>query len=207
MTLEIIGAGFGRTGTDSMKRALEMLGYGPCYHMYEVLPDQERYMTWQGIYDGRITPDWDVLFDGFRATVDWPAAHYWRELADHFPKAKILLTNRDPESWYASMDKTILTFMRDLEVTEGMAPRIRRDVFADIAHDRDHIIAVYKRNVEAVQKAFGPERLLTYELGSGWAPLCQFLGVETPAEPYPSGNDSTDFHVKNEEMSRQRENG
>jgi hypothetical protein len=123
MALDIIGAGFGRTGTESMKSALEMLGYGPCYHMYEVIPHKERFETWQGIYDGNIEPDWDAVFDGFKATVDWPAAHYWRELAAHFPEAKILLTYRDAESWYASMEKTILTLLRNPEKTEGMALR------------------------------------------------------------------------------------
>ena len=205
MALEIIGAGFGRTGTESMKRALEMIGFGPSYHMYEVLPHKDRYETWQGIYDGKVKPDWDALFEGYKATVDWPAAHYWRELAAHFPEAKILLTYRDAESWYASMDKTILTFMRDLDNKDGMAPRLRREVFADDAHDRDHIISVYNRNVAEVQAAFGPDRLLTYQLGSGWEPLCAFLGVDVPDEPYPSGNDSASFHEKNEEIGRQRD--
>ena len=166
MALEIIGAGFGRTGTESMKRALERLGYGPCYHRYEVIPDKQRYETWQGIYDGTVTPDWDVVFDGFKATVDWPAARYWRELAAHFPQAKILLTYRDPESWYASMEKTILTFLRDPEKTDGMAPRLHRAVFGGNVQDKDHIIAVYERNISEVQKAIGPDRLLSYELGA-----------------------------------------
>lgn len=207
MTLEIIGAGFGRTGTESMKRALEMLGYGPCYHMYEVLPYKERYEMWQGIYDGAIKPDWDSLFDGFKATVDWPAARYWRELAAHFPEAKILLTYRDPESWYASMEKTILTFMRDTEKTEGMAPRIRRDVFGGEVHDKESIISIYKRNLTEVQSAFGPDRLLTYELGSGWEPLCKFLKLDIPSKPYPSGNDSASFHAKAEALGDKRTRG
>lgn len=205
MALEIIGAGFGRTGTESMKRALEMIGYGPCYHMYEVMPHKERYETWQGIYDGDINPDWDVVFDGFKATVDWPAARYWRELAEHYPKAKIVLTYRDAESWYASMEKTILTFLRDPEKTEGMAARLRRDVFEDEVHNRDHVISVYERNVTAVQNAFGSDRLLTYELGSGWEPLCRFLELDIPSDPYPSGNESAIFHAKDENLGNKRE--
>lgn len=207
MALEIIGAGFGRTGTESMKRALEMLGYGPCCHMYEVISDQALFKTWQGIYDGAIAPDWDAVFDGFRATVDWPAARYWRELAAHFPEAKILLTCRDPESWYASMEKTILTFLRDPEKTEGMAPRLRRDVFGGEVHDKAHVIAVYERNIAEVRAAFGPDRLLTYELGSGWEPLCAFLGTDIPAEPYPSGNDAATFHARDKALGEQRARG
>jgi hypothetical protein len=213
MALDIIGAGFGRTGTESMKSALEMLGYGPCYHMYEVIPHKERFETWQGIYDGNIEPDWDAVFDGFKATVDWPAAHYWRELAAHFPEAKILLTYRDAESWYASMrvceyasmEKTILTLLRNPEKTEGMAPRLRRDVFEGEVHDREHVISVYERNVAAVQNAFGSDRLLTYELGSGWEPLCRFLELDIPSDPYPSGNESAIFHAKDENLGNKRE--
>ncbi|OSQ51215.1 sulfotransferase family protein [Marivita geojedonensis] len=204
MALDIIGAGFGRTGTESMKRALEILGYGPCYHMYEVIPNKDRFEMWQGIYDGTVTPDWDAVFDGFRATVDWPAARYWRELAAHFPDTKILLTYRDAESWYASMEKTILTFLRDPEKTEGMAPRLRNTVFEGDVSDKDHVIAVYNRNVADVQSAFGPERLLTYQLGSGWEPLCRFLDVDIPEVPYPSGNESASFHQKDQELSKAR---
>lgn len=205
MALDIIGAGFGRTGTESMKHALEILGFGPCYHMYEVIPHKERFETWQGIYDGKIIPDWDAVFDGFRATVDWPGARYWRDLAAHFPKAKILLTYRDPESWYASMKKTILTMLRDPNRTEGMAPRLARDVFGGEVHDKHHVISVYNRNVAEVQAAFGADRLLTYELRSGWGPLCTFLDVDIPTEPYPRGNDSTRFHAKDQALSDQRD--
>lgn len=204
MSLEVIGAGFGRTGTESMKRALEMLGHGPCYHMYEVMPHPERYATWQAIYDGRQSPDWDQIFDGFRATVDWPACRYWRELAAHFPDAKILLTYRDPQSWYESMERTILPMLRDPERTEGMAPRLRRVVFGGEVHDQGHVISVYKRHVEDVQAVFGADRLLTYELGSGWDPLCRFLGRDVPPAPFPTGNDTKAFHANNQALGAQR---
>ena len=207
MGLEIIGAGFGRTGTESMKRALEMLGYGPCYHMYEVIPHKERYETWQAVYDGRVKPDWDALFEGFRATVDWPGARYWRELAEYYPDARILLTYRDPESWYASMEKTILTLMRNPKVADGMAPRLRQHVFAGEVDDKDHVISVYERNVREVQAAFEPDRLLTYHLGSGWEPLCSFLNVDVPAEPFPRGNDPASFHAKDRELGSKRGKG
>lgn len=207
MALDIIGAGFGRTGTESMKRALEMLGYDPCYHMYEVIPHQDRYETWQAIYDGKITPDWDELFDGFSATVDWPAAYYWRELAAHYPEAKILLTYRDAESWYSSMENTILTFLRDTENDQGMGPRLRRDVFSGNVQDKDHVISVYQRNIAEVQAAFGPDRLLSYELGSGWGPLCNFLGLDTPSAPFPRSNDPASFHARDKELGAQRATG
>jgi len=190
MSLKIIGAGFGRTGTESMKRALEMLGYGPCYHMYEVTPDPARYQTWLDIYDGAATPDWDAIFDGYRATVDWPACTYWRELAECYPEAKVLLTVRSAESWFASMEKTILTFMRDPDANPGISQRLARRAFDNRLDDPGHIMAAFDGHNAEVQAAFGPDRLLVYELGSGWPPLCEFLGVPVPGEPYPRGNDT-----------------
>ena len=105
------------------------------------------------------------------------------------------------------MDKTILTFLRDPEKTEGMAPRLRRDVFEGEVHDKDHVISVYERNVAAVQTAFGADRLLTYELGSGWEPLCQFLECDIPSDPYPSGNESANFHTRDTDLGDKRKSG
>ncbi|MCL6282220.1 sulfotransferase family protein [Ruegeria sp. 2012CJ41-6] len=196
MTLSVIGAGFGRTGTESLKRALEILGHGPCYHMYEVLPHPERVALWRGIAQGD-QPDWDDVFSGYRATVDWPAAFYWRALSAHFTAAKIILSVRDAKSWYKSMDSTILEILRNSEDAESIGAKlIAQQVFQGRLHDREHIIAVYERNIADVQAAFGPDRLLTYELGSGWEPLCRFLDCPVPDEPYPSGNSSEEFHGK-----------
>ena len=196
MALQVIGAGFGRTGTESMKLALEMLGFGPCYHMYEVLPHIDRVDTWRAIADGA-EADWDAIFDGYSATVDWPGAYYWRELAAHYPDAKILLTVRSPDSWYASMDKTILQVLRNPTEPDSIGQRlIRRNVFGGEVHDREHILAAYARNTAEVQAAFGPERLLTYTLGDGWGPLCAFLGCPVPDAPYPRSNAPGSFHTR-----------
>ena len=204
MSLEIIGAGFGRTGTESMKRALELLGFGPCYHMHEVIPHKDRYAHWLSVYNDGADPRFEETFADYRATVDWPGARYWRELAAHYPDAKILLTVRSAESWYASMENTILKLMRDPEANPGMARSIARSVFSDRVYDRDHFIAVYEQNIADVQAEFGPERLLTYELGSGWGPLCAFLGVSEPEEDYPRGNAKDEFHKRGEELSAKR---
>ena len=212
MGLKVIGAGFGRTGTDSMKRALEMLGFSPCHHMYEVLPRQDLYDAWVDVLNGDREPDWDRIFDGFEATVDWPSAHYWRELAAHFPEARILLTVRSAESWLASMDKTILNRMRPENDPTPMALALRARIFDDRIDDPEHIVAIYRRQIEEVQAAFGPDRLLTYDLGSGWEPLCAFLGVPVPDTPFPRGNTAEDFQVRAdqtraEQTAIQREKG
>ena len=193
MGLSIIGAGFGRTGTESLKKALEILGFGPCYHMFEVLPHQDRVDTWAGIAQGD-RPDWDRVFDGYNATVDWPGAHYWRELADQYPDAKIILSVRDSESWFKSFSGTILPVMREAEQPSSLRTHLFIPlVFEGSIDDDDHIVSVYERHNQAVLDTIPTERLLTYDLGSGWAPLCAFLDVEIPSTPYPRGNSSDQF--------------
>jgi hypothetical protein len=91
MTLEVIGTGFGRTGTDSMREALTILGFGPCHHQREVIEHPETRAHWRAIACGA-TPDWDLLLGGYRSCVDWPSAHYWPQLIEAFPEAKVLPT-------------------------------------------------------------------------------------------------------------------
>jgi len=193
MGLSVIGAGFGRTGTESLKKALEIIGSGPCYHMYEVLPDPERVAIWRAAASGDL-PDWDQVFADYNATVDWPAAHFWRELSAYFPAAKIILSVRDADAWYDSMDKTILQILRNSEDPESIGMKLIADgVFGGNITDRDHMIAVYNKTISDVQAEFGSDRLLTYELGSGWEPLCEFLDCAIPDQSYPRGNSSEEF--------------
>lgn len=194
MTLSVIGAGFGRTGTESMKMALEQLGLGRCHHMREVIDDEDLRDNWMKVVNGE-PADWDQLFDGFGCTVDWPSAYYWRELAAHYPDAKILLTVRSSDSWYTSFSNTILKVIESGDSLTGMGPRlVGNKVFAGRAGDRDHAIALYERNTADVQAAFGPERLLTYTVGDGWEPLCAFLGTAVPDTPFPRTNSTEQFH-------------
>jgi len=206
MALDVIGAGFGRTGTESMKRALEMLGFGPCYHMYEVMPNKGHYDHWRSVYNDGADPKWDEIFQDYRATVDWPVQAYWKQAAAQYPDAKILLTVRSPESWFASMEKTIRPMLLDPETHPGLAKSIGRAVFGG-RFDRDSMIDTFKRNIEDVQASVAPDRLLTYELGSGWSPLCDFFGVDVPAEPYPSGNKTEEFHRRDKELTEARKRG
>lgn len=203
MTLEFIGVGFGRTGTESLKKALEILGLGPCHHMYEVLSDSERYDHWLAVLEGRADPDWDMLLAGYRSSVDWPVALYWRELAALFPDAKLILTVRETDDWYASMEKTILKLMRDPD-NNKMAKALADRVFGGAVEDRVDVIASYEAHNKAVSAHYGPERLLTCELGSGWAPLCRFLDCAVPQTPYPSANEAGSFLKRDEQLTASR---
>jgi len=203
MTLSVIGAGFGRTGTLSIKMALEQLGVGRCYHMVEVFDNPQHIALWRAAAEGRPV-DWDALFAGYGAAVDWPACHFWRQLTDCFPDAKVLLTVRDAERWYQSAHDTIYQAMIGSLPIDDPVARSQREMAAKIVledtfggrfEDRAHAIAVYERHNAEVRRAVPPERLLVYELGQGWEPLCRFLGKPVPAEPFPKVNSRDDFRA------------
>lgn len=207
MSLSLIGAGFGRTGTDSLKTALEMLGIGKCYHMLEVIPYKERIENWRAVANGK-RPDWDQIFNGYKATVDWPAAFYWRELSVYYPEAKVLLSVRDADLWYDSIEKTILSSLRKSADPDSLGVRLIRDqVFGGNIEDRDHVIATYKKNIADVQAAIPAERLLTYQTGDGWDPICRFLDIPEPKKAYPHKNRAGNFHEKLDAMNKAREEG
>ena len=204
MTLSVIGAGFGRTGTESMKLALEMLGLGPCHHMREVNENSLQRKIWRSISRGD-EPDWDRAFAGYKSAVDWPSAFFWRELAAYYPDAKVLLTLRSSESWYASMEKTIFRVLRESTDSESVGVNlIAKRVFGGRIDDRAHAIATFERNTNEVQAAFGTDRLLTYNIGDGWEPLCRFLDRPVPDEPFPRTNSSREF-VETFEKARDAE--
>lgn len=206
MALEIIGAGFGRTGTDSLREALTVLGFGPCHHMHEIRDNPKKADPWHDHFCGGAPLDLDLLFDGYRSQVDWPGAHFWRESAERYPDAKVILSVRDPEGWYASYSKTIKVF-RETEMPPD-APHMRKiqefvDVFLSDRFDSEkRAIDDFEAHVAEVKSTIPADRLLVYELGSGWEPLCEFLGVAVPDQPYPHTNATTDFQKHNIELQR-----
>ena len=192
--LEVIGAGYSRTGTLSLKHALEILGIGRCYHFTELL--KRRHATsWLAVLDGA-PPNWDELFAGYSATVDWPAVTYYRELADHYPGAKVILTIRDPVQWHASLKEALLPLRRVLPSWVPWASRISRltdltiwqGTFKGRAEDREFAIARFQRHSEEVRAGIEEERLLVYDVKEGWEPLCKFLGCPIPDTPFPRTN-------------------
>jgi hypothetical protein len=198
MALEIIGAGFGRTGTYSLKAALERLGFGPCHHMSEVINDPEQVTLWAEVAGGR--PDFERIFAGFRSAVDFPVSAYWQDVLAATPGAKVILSDRDPEDWYGSFSQTILPLILD----KAAWPDNRRAWFEMIDKvivgkalggrtDREGILAAYRANAKAAQALEAEGRALLFRSRDGWAPLCDFLGVEVPDEPYPKTNPRAEF--------------
>jgi len=211
MSLKVIGAGFGRTGTMSLKYALEQLGFAPCYHMVETLEHPGHDAMWLALARGQ-SDDWRAPLDGYAASVDWPAIMIWKELAATHPQAKVILTLRDPERWYESASKTIFARMREFaealarDDAESVDParrahmRMVNAVVVDKAFggnlDRDHAIQVFNAHNDEVRRTIPLERLLVYESGQGWDPLCAFLRVPVPETPYPKVNTTDDFAAR-----------
>jgi len=203
MTLSVIGAGLGRTGTASLKVALERLGFGKCHHMSEVFGSPEQIDLWVKAASG--APDWPAIFAGYGAAVDFPTAAFWRELADFYPDAKVILSLRDPEKWYESTQETIL----NPKMSAGFelmpfAPVVKNIVhrfFDNKIHDHGHLIAAFNRHNAEVIKAIPRDRLLVFEAKDGWAPLCAFLGKPVPSEPYPRVNSKEEMRPMMEAMA------
>jgi hypothetical protein len=199
MALKVVGAGFGRTGTLSLKNALEKLGIGPCYHMMEVFPRPEHVAMWHRLAFEHLM-DWDLLFRDFHSTVDWPSARWWREIAAHYPEAKVLLSVRDPQAWYKSMFDTIYQPMtwpvpdnapELVRLQNQMARKaILEETFDNRFEDKAHAIEIFKLHTQEVRDTIDPARLLVFDVKEGWAPLCRFLAVPIPDEPFPRLNDT-----------------
>jgi hypothetical protein len=201
MALQVVGAGLGRTGTHSLKLALETLLDGPTYHMMEVFSHRDHVPLWQAAIDGE-RPEWERIFDGYVATVDWPGAAFWRELAAAYPDALVLLSRRDDaDAWWRSAQATIF---QDREVPPDSDLVPWRDMVEGLfAHrftpewaDERSAKAAYEEHLAEVRTTVAPERLLEWRPGDGWEPLCAALNVPVPATPFPHTNTTAEFHAR-----------
>jgi hypothetical protein len=217
-TFKVIGAGFGRTGTTTLKYALEKLLGGRCYHMEEVFARPEHIAWWARKGRGEAA-EWADVLEGYVAACDWPPAAYYKELAEHYPEAKVVLTVRDFDRWYDSASETIFS-MYTLSQKPPMlwmfklVPKMRefpemvanivwgeRGTFGERFADREHARAVFDRHIEEVKRTIPAERLLVYSLSEGWEPLCRFLGVPVPAEPMPHRNERQEMIGRRRKMT------
>jgi len=206
MSLKVIGEGFGRTGTLSLKRALEELRLGPCYHMIEVNAHPEHDALWLALAKGE-SSDWRPMLKGYTSTVDWPTTSIWKALAAANPQARIILTLRDPEAWYASAAATIFARMLEfvsMRASPDAVDPVRRRHMEMIntliventfggSLAKEHAIAVFNAHNEEVRRLVPRKQLLVYESGEGWEPLCAFLDAPIPTTPYPKVNTTDDF--------------
>jgi hypothetical protein len=192
MSLKVIGAGLGRTGTLSLKLALEHLGFGPCYHMSEMLSQIRSHLPlW--IESAKGNPQWDTIFANYHSTTDYPGCMFWRQLAGHYPDAKIILSTRDADRWFESGAATVFSapHRARFEGNPLMAEFFKLTVFGDLEQslgDRTKMVDYFNRWNQSVIDEVPAERLLVHRSADGWGPLCKFLGVPVPQESYPRVN-------------------
>ena len=198
MTLRVIGAGYGRTGTSSLKLALERLLGEPCYHMSEVFDHPEHVPVWYDAGFGKM-PGWSDFLAGYGATVDWPASAFWPELSAAFPDALVLLSLRDPEAWWRSASSTIFAPHEPVSAQwQAMDDRLSETRFTPNTGDRESAIAAFEAHNARVQAEVPRERLLEWWAGDGWAPLCAALGLPVPPEPFPHVNTKAESMARRE---------
>jgi hypothetical protein len=175
MELAVVGAGVGRTGTHSLKIALEQLLAAPCHHMIEILAEPAQMPAWIDAIEGRPV-DWPAMLDRYRAIVDWPGGSFWPELSAANPNALVLLSVRDPEAWYRSASNTIFTTFdntpAEIAPWLGAVRKLMHDRFSDRFDDPTAMMDAFVRHNDAVRAGVAAERLLVWTPGDGWAPIC-----------------------------------
>jgi hypothetical protein len=197
--MKIIGAGFGRSGTMSLRSALEQLGYGPCYHMKITLFRYDHMKFFMRAWNGK-NVNWKRFFRRYNSVVDWPTCAFYKDLNAEYPDAKVLLNVRDPESWYESMKETIYAIQPAFPFWFPREVRAMHDeiIFGGsmkgVFEDREKMLAVYRQYIEEVKITVPAERLLVYNVREGWKPLCDFLGVPVPSgKVFPHINERRSF--------------
>jgi len=208
MPLRVIGAGKGRTGTVSLKLALERLGFGPCYHMSELMQKPQHWPTWERVFDEQPI-NWEDIYKDYLAAVDTPTDAFYRDLAAFYPEAKLILTVRDPESWYRSVSATVWSDdVQSRLLRSGPAAGVMMKLVAYYARHtglqlgpgkmptREQAVTDFVQHNEAVRREFTSERLLVYEANQGWDPLCKFLNVPVPDAPFPHTNTTEEFQAR-----------
>ena len=199
MPLKVVGAGVGRTGTNSLKLALERLLAAPCHHMREIAHDRKQIPDWTDAIEGRPV-NWETMLAGYSALVDWPGASFWPELSAANPEALVLLSVRDPQSWYQSASDTIYRVVANppSELKPWMETMLvlLRERFSDRLDDEDAMTDAFERHNDAVRKATAPEHLLEWSPGDGWEPICERLGLAVPDEAFPHTNSTEEFNAR-----------
>jgi hypothetical protein len=194
--LKVVGAGVGRTGTHSLKFALEQLLGGPCHHMVEVFENPGQIPVWTDAIEGRPV-DWSALLSPYRSSVDWPSTSFWPEILAANPDALVLLSVRDPEAWYRSFSNTIAIGLTNpppgLEAWMGSVSRLLHDRFSDELEDSTAMIDAYERHNAEVRARVPAGQLLEWTPSDGWDPICERLGLPVPAEPFPVTNSTEEF--------------
>jgi hypothetical protein len=199
MELKVIGFGLGRTGTYSLKTALEQLQLGPCHHMERVAQNMPVQLPlWNEVLKN--PTNFESVYEGMQSAVDWPTAAFYKELYKQYPNAKFILTHRSKESWAESFGSTIYKLLTDRETTPApvqewlnMVVKVIEKSGFSMGLDYEALAERYEAHNKAVQDLIPPDQLLVYQVKEGWQPLCKFLNVETPTTEFPRTNNREEF--------------
>jgi hypothetical protein len=202
MALSVVGSGFGRTGTKSLKEALEILGVGPCHHMHDLFETPDTIAGWQRASRGE-SVEWEQMFDGYLSQIDWPGSHYWRELTEAFPESLVIHTIRPEDVWCRSFERTIGKLLgcykqldlppHVVDILDVNMQIIGEQTFGGNFNNRDSLLSAYRKRTDEVVRVIDPDRLLIFDVAQGWEPLCSFLNVPVPDKPFPRNNLRSDF--------------
>ncbi len=223
MALKVFGTGQGRTGTTSLKLALEHLGFGKCYHMFELMAHPEQIVYFEKAERGEKV-DWDKLFEGYQSACDMPVIRYYQDILKRYPDAKLIHTTRDPDSWYKSMMSTIfwalnpsigrkLNMMIRLPFSKTLRKRLRilkyngkmvKSFFGDDLHNKAKVLEHFNHYNQQVLASIPADKILIYDVKTGWEPLCKYLGVPVPSIPFPKSNTKDEFIYKVKNMLGQK---
>jgi hypothetical protein len=220
MSIKIIGAGFPRTGTNTLRESLELLGFNKTYHMKQLLVHPENVHYWETLR-ATGTTDWEGLYDGYQATVDFPCYPWYKQHMQHYPDAKVILTVRPFENWYESFYSTIWKAQNPPEEAQAaMAEKVAGDprlqqvmrvmkfakdaIIEDHFHnrflDKEYMEKVFNDHNEEVKNYVPADKLLVFDVREGWGPLCEFVGAEVPDEALPHTNKKEDFGAMVQEL-------
>jgi len=205
MSIKVIGAGFGRTGTASLRAALEEFGFSKCYHMYHLIEHPREIEFWENLNQGKQV-DYDTFFEGFQSILGFPGYSFYHQLMQYYPDAKVILSVRDPEKWYESMLKTIIRANSAAKPAENFAEKtnleriyklqidlVFKGYFQEEFENKSYIIKRFQQRIEEVKSIVPAKRLLVYDITQGWEPLCSFLKVPVPDKPLFHLNERAQF--------------
>lgn len=203
--LQVIGVGMWRTATYSLKLALEELIGEPCLHMSELMPTRKNparsklTKDWLKVVKGEAALNWPMLFQGYGSTTDWPALMYWQDIVDFYPDAKVLLSTRDPESWWQSISQTALQVIpkKPKNDWEELIAELFKHDFISTKPTRQQALDFYKAHNDLVRKNVPKDRLVEWQIGDDWTPLCQALNLPEPDKPFPHTNSTAEFRRGN----------
>ncbi len=198
--IKLIGAGMWRTGTVSLKDALEDLLGAPAHHMTEVLRHPHQTQQWLLAARG-VKPNWQTLLQGYGSTLDWPSMAFWPDLHQTYPEALVLLSTRDPEEWWQSINTTVLRSAPTAETARSawdhLVLTLFEQHFVGRFPSKQQAIDAYNQHNDLVRKAVPPNRLLEWEPEDGWTPLCRALDKPRPVRPFPHLNTRANYRRNN----------